>query len=86
MVPRAAASAGAHTITRMTDFHEGQAVTVPDREGDGRVDATYVGREEDDVEFDAARPTRDWHWVRYSHGDLEGTTDLFPRADITRRG
>jgi hypothetical protein len=64
----------------MTDLHEGQSVTVPNPRGDGRVPATYLAREEDDARFDASRPTRDWHWVRYDNGPIEGTTGLVPVA------
>lgn len=70
------------TIACMTELYEGQAVTVPNPDGDGRVAATYCGREEDDVKFDASWPTRDWHWVRYSEGEREGTTGLFARSDV----
>jgi hypothetical protein len=64
-------------------LQEGQAVTVPNPDGAGRVAATYVGREEDDAKFDASTQSpRDWHWVQYREGDGEGLTGLFARADI----
>ena len=58
-------------------------MTVPDPDGTGRIAASYRGREEDDVKFDAStRSPRDWHSVQYEEGESEGLTGLFPRSDI----
>lgn len=67
----------------MSDFQPGQRVTVPSEEGSGRIEATYVGREEEDANWDASTQTpRDWHWIRYEEGQGEGLTGLFARSDI----
>jgi hypothetical protein len=67
----------------MAKLREGQAVTVPDPDGSGRIAATYLAREEDDARWNASTQTpRDWHWVRYEEGDGEGLTDLYPRSAI----
>jgi hypothetical protein len=60
-------------------FREGEHITVPNPTDPGRTPAIFMAPADPD---DVPEGGHDLAWVRYSDGDLEGTTGRVRYADI----